>query len=57
LKAPGGEAELQRLVACPRCKERNPLGATYCASCGMLLDKELAIKSEEARADEVAEIK
>ena len=57
LKAPGDEAELQRLVTCPRCKERNPPGVVYCTGCGMLLDKELAIKREEARADEVAEVK
>jgi len=57
LKAPGDREGLHRLVACKRCGEHNPPGAAFCSRCGLVLDKELAMKSEEARMNEVAEVK
>jgi integrase len=31
---------------CPRCGNKNPIGKTRCTTCGMILDKETALKAE-----------
>jgi len=38
-----------KLVECPRCSCENPLGNIRCATCGMIIDKEVALKFEETQ--------
>ncbi|MDR2719484.1 MAG: tyrosine-type recombinase/integrase [Nitrososphaerota archaeon] len=47
LKMPSRAEGLAKLVECPRCSCKNPFGDTRCATCGMILDKETALKFEE----------
>ncbi len=51
----GGECNaVLKVVECPRCKTKNRPDAVRCSFCGLILDKELAIKieEEERRRDE-----
>jgi hypothetical protein len=36
------------MFACPRCGNKNPFGNIRCATCGLVLDKETALKLETA---------
>ncbi|MEM3688200.1 tyrosine-type recombinase/integrase [Saccharolobus sp.] len=38
--------EIPKLMECPRCKAKNPLGSVRCSLCGLVLDKELAMEIE-----------
>jgi hypothetical protein len=40
---------LMQVVECPRCSNKNPFGTTRCTTCGMILDKETALKFEETQ--------
>jgi len=56
LKKPGATDGLPKLVSCPRCGNKNPPGNVRCSSCGLILDRETAIKIEEderRREDEI----
>jgi len=47
---------LPKLVECPRCGNKNPPGNVRCGYCGLILDRETAIKIEEGekrREDEI----
>jgi len=47
---------LPKLVECPRCGNKNPPGNVRCSYCGLILDRETAIKIEEGekrREDEI----
>jgi site-specific recombinase XerD len=46
LKMPSKAEGLAKLVECPRCSSKNPFGDTRCTTCGMILDKETALKFE-----------
>jgi predicted amidophosphoribosyltransferase len=46
LKMPSKAEGLAKLVECSRCSSKNPFGDTRCATCGMILDKETALKFE-----------
>lgn len=48
---------LLRHVACKRCGEPNPPGNIRCDKCGLILDKEVALKAEEERAKEIEDLK
>jgi ribosomal protein L37E len=39
---------LAKMIACPRCGNKNPFGNIRCATCGFVLDKETALKLEDA---------
>jgi len=46
---PSSKAEgLSKIVECPRCSSKNPFGDIRCSTCGMILDKETALRFEEA---------
>ncbi|MCL1970238.1 MAG: site-specific integrase [Candidatus Bathyarchaeota archaeon] len=38
-----------KLVECPRCSSKNPFGNIRCATCGIIIDKETALKFEETQ--------
>jgi site-specific recombinase XerD len=38
-----------KLVECPRCSSKNPFGNIRCATCGLIMDKETALKFEETQ--------
>jgi len=46
LKMPSKAEGLAKLIECPRCNSKNPFGDTRCTTCGMILDKETALKFE-----------
>jgi len=46
LKMPSKAEGLAKLVECPRCSSKNPFADTRCTRCGMILDKETALKFE-----------
>jgi len=43
---------LPKLVECPRCGNKNSPGNVRCGFCGMILDKEIALKIEEKEREE-----
>ena len=47
---------LPKLVECPRCGNRNSPGNVRCSFCGMILDKETAVKVEEKERERDREI-
>jgi hypothetical protein len=47
LKAVSKDNGLAKMVACPRCGNKNPFGNIRCATCGLVLDKETALKLED----------
>jgi site-specific recombinase XerD len=47
LKTTSKAEGLAKLVECPRCSSKNPFGDTRCTTCGMILDKETALKFED----------
>jgi len=49
LKTATKDAGITKIENCPRCGNKNPIGKVRCASCGMVLDKETAIKLEDAK--------
>ncbi|MCL2477619.1 tyrosine-type recombinase/integrase [Candidatus Bathycorpusculum sp.] len=46
LKTATNDTSIVKLVQCPRCSVQNPFGDTRCTTCGMILDKETALKFE-----------
>ncbi|MCL1976527.1 MAG: site-specific integrase [Candidatus Bathyarchaeota archaeon] len=38
-----------KLVECPRCSSKNPFGNIRCTTCGLIIDKETALKFEETQ--------
>jgi len=53
LKQPDKANSILRLVECPRCGSRNAPGNVRCSFCGLVLDRETAVKmaEEEERRD------
>ena len=49
LKTTTNDTDIAKLIECPRCSSKNPFGDTRCTTCGMILDKETALKFEEAQ--------
>jgi hypothetical protein len=49
LKITTNDTSLAKLMSCPRCSVQNPLGNVRCAACGMILDKETALRFEETQ--------
>jgi ribosomal protein L37E len=49
LKTATKDAGIAKIVDCPRCGNKNPIGKVRCASCGIVLDKETALKLEDAK--------
>jgi DNA-directed RNA polymerase subunit RPC12/RpoP len=49
LKIPSKAEGLAKLIECPRCSSKNPFGDTRCTTCGMILDKQTALKFEETQ--------
>jgi site-specific recombinase XerD len=49
LKTTTNDTSLAKLMQCPRCSVQNPLGNVRCATCGMILDKETALRFEETQ--------
>jgi site-specific recombinase XerC len=47
LKKSSKDTGLAKLVECHRCNTSNPLGSVRCTTCGMILDKETALRFEE----------
>ncbi len=47
-----GTRELLKLVECPRCGNKNSPGNVRCGFCGMILDRETALKIEEKEQEE-----
>lgn len=42
------DRDIAKIIECPRCKTKNPMGSVRCNLCGMFIDKETAFKFEEA---------
>ncbi|MCL2135837.1 MAG: hypothetical protein FWH37_09910, partial [Candidatus Bathyarchaeota archaeon] len=38
---------IAKLIDCPRCSNKNSFGDIRCTTCGMILDKETALRFEE----------
>ena len=49
LKTATKDASVITLIDCPRCGNKNPVGKVRCACCGMVLDKNTALKLEDAK--------
>ena len=49
LKTTTNNTNLAKLLPCPRCSAQNPLGTVRCTTCGIILDKETALKFEETQ--------
>ena len=47
LKTTTNNTNLAKLMQCPRCSAQNPLGTVRCTTCGIILDKETALKFED----------
>ena len=47
LKEPEKGDGMAKLVDCPRCGNKNPFGNIRCGFCGMVIDRETAMKMEE----------
>jgi len=47
LKKSSKDTGIIKLVDCPRCGNKNPIGKIRCATCSMVLDKETALKLED----------
>jgi integrase len=47
LKAASKDTGLAKMLECPRCGNKNPFGNIRCATCGLVLDKETALKLED----------
>jgi len=47
LKTSSKDAGIAKLLNCPRCGNKNPVGKLRCVTCGMVLDKEMALKLED----------
>ncbi|MGD6805892.1 MAG: tyrosine-type recombinase/integrase [Candidatus Bathyarchaeia archaeon] len=56
LKSPEGNNGLARLVDCPRCGNKNPFGNVRCTMCGMVLDRETALKIEQTEQEKQEEL-
>ncbi|MCL2690963.1 MAG: site-specific integrase [Candidatus Bathyarchaeota archaeon] len=56
LKTATKDAGIAKLFDCPRCGNKNPAGKVRCACCGIVLDKETALKMEDANQQQVEEI-
>ncbi|MDR0373622.1 MAG: TFIIB-type zinc ribbon-containing protein [Nitrososphaerota archaeon] len=48
LRAASKETGLVKLFVCPRCNNKNPFGNVRCTVCGLVLDKEVALKLENS---------
>lgn len=48
LKTATKDTGITKIENCPRCGNKNPIGKVRCASCGIVLDKETALKLEDA---------
>jgi integrase/recombinase XerD len=48
LKTSSKDNGLAKLIECPRCGNKNPYGNIHCATCGLVLDKKLAIELDDA---------
>ena len=44
-----GKSHLPAPIDCPRCKDRNPEGASFCSKCGMALSFEAAMELDTRR--------
>ncbi|MCL2475819.1 tyrosine-type recombinase/integrase [Candidatus Bathycorpusculum sp.] len=49
IKSVSKNTGLMQVVDCPRCSNKNPFGTTRCTTCGMILDKETALRFEETQ--------
>jgi uncharacterized Zn finger protein (UPF0148 family) len=47
LKAPEKDKGLAKLIECPRCGTTNPFGSVRCSLCGMVMEKDAALKLEQ----------
>jgi len=47
LKTTTKDAGIAKLVNCPRCGNKNPIGKIRCTTCSMIIDKETALKIED----------
>jgi integrase/recombinase XerD len=56
LKSPENNKGLAKLVDCPRCGNKNPFGNVRCAVCGMIIDKETALKMGEQEKQKEEEL-
>jgi site-specific recombinase XerD/ribosomal protein L40E len=50
LKTTTNNTNLAKLIQCPRCNTQNPFGTIRCTKCGIILDKETALKFEEKQS-------
>jgi len=57
LKTPSKDTGMLKLVDCPRYGNKNPIGKIRCATCSMVLDKETALKLEDAKRQKEKEEK
>jgi site-specific recombinase XerD len=48
LKTTSKTEGLAKLVECPRCSSKNPFGDTRCTTCGLIIDKAVALRFEES---------
>ena len=51
LKDPSEAGDIPKLINCPRCGRENPPGSVRCSFCGFILDRETALKIEEAEQE------
>ena len=47
LKTITKDTGIAKLLECPRCCSKNPIGKVRCTTCGMVIDKETALKMED----------
>ncbi|MDR2203159.1 MAG: tyrosine-type recombinase/integrase [Nitrososphaerota archaeon] len=47
LKTATKDAGIAKLVDCPRCGNKNPIGKIRCTTCSMIIDKKTALKLED----------
>jgi DNA-directed RNA polymerase subunit RPC12/RpoP len=53
LKNPSKTESITKLINCPRCSNKNAFGDIRCTTCGMILDKETALRFEETEKQKV----
>ena len=56
IKEPERGKDIVKLVNCPRCKTKNPMGNVRCSFCGMVIDKDVALRMEEGEREKNAEL-
>ena len=56
LKTAIKDAGIAKLVDCPRCGNKNPIGKIRCTTCSMIIDKETALNLESAELQKAKEV-